>query len=217
MTSAIPNPCTNALLRGDGVDEVVWTTVRKLLLNSDTLAKHLQDWLDRSTSDAKHNERLKLAENRLKELNRQRERLIDAYQTGALPLDDFQTRRILIEERILAVEQEQAELRSWQAKQELAARQAAVGADIPVEKTAYQINQLCGSGLRTVALGYQAIKLGDSGIVVAGGQESMSQAPHIAHLRNGAKMGDVTFVVLADVSKRHPGLVGGVSDLGVVA
>jgi len=74
------------------------------------------------------------------------------------------------------------------------ARQAAVGAGIPVEKTAYQINQLCGSGLRTVALGYQAIKLGDSGIVVAGGQESMSQAPHVAHLRNGTKMGDVKFL-----------------------
>jgi len=74
------------------------------------------------------------------------------------------------------------------------ARQAAVGAGIPVEKTAYQINQLCGSGLRTVALGYQAIKLGDADIVVAGGQESMSQAPHVAHLRNGAKMGDVKFV-----------------------
>ena len=74
------------------------------------------------------------------------------------------------------------------------ARQAAVEAGIPVEKTAYQINQLCGSGLRTVALGYQAIKLGDSGIVVAGGQESMSQAPHVAHLRNGTKMGDLKMV-----------------------
>ncbi len=74
------------------------------------------------------------------------------------------------------------------------ARQAAIGAGIPVEKTAYQINQLCGSGLRTVALGYQAIRVGDSGIVVAGGQESMSQAPHVAHLRNGAKMGDVKFI-----------------------
>ncbi len=84
------------------MDEVVWTTVRKLLLNSDTLAKHLQDWLDRSTSDAKHNERLKLAGNRLKELNSQRERLIDAYQTGALPLDDFGRRRTSLEERILA-------------------------------------------------------------------------------------------------------------------
>ena len=74
------------------------------------------------------------------------------------------------------------------------ARQAAVEAGIPVEKTAYQINQLCGSGLRSVALGYQAIKVGDSGIVVAGGQESMSQAPHVAHLRNGTKMGDLKMV-----------------------
>ena len=74
------------------------------------------------------------------------------------------------------------------------ARQAAINAGIPAEKTAYQINQLCGSGLRSVALGYQAIKLGDSGIVVAGGQESMSQAPHVAHLRNGTKMGDLKMV-----------------------
>ena len=57
------------------------------------------------------------------------------------------------------------------------ARQAAVAAGIPVEKTAYGINQLCGSGLRSVALGSQAIKVGDSSIVVAGGQESMSNAP----------------------------------------
>ncbi len=69
------------------------------------------------------------------------------------------------------------------------ARQAAMLAGIPAEKTAYQINQLCGSGLRTVALGYQAIRNGDSEIVVAGGQESMSQAPHVMHLRNGVKMG----------------------------
>jgi len=75
-----------------------------------------------------------------------------------------------------------------------AARQAAVDAGIPVEKTAYQINQLCGSGLRTVALGFQAIKVGDCDIVVAGGQESMSQAPHCAHLRDGQKMGDMKFV-----------------------
>ena len=69
------------------------------------------------------------------------------------------------------------------------ARQAAVAAGIPVEKTAYGINQLCGSGLRSVALGSQAIRLGDSAIVVAGGHESMSQAPHCVHLRNGTKMG----------------------------
>jgi len=69
------------------------------------------------------------------------------------------------------------------------ARQAAIGAGIPNEKTAYGINQLCGSGLRTVALGYQAILAGDSDVVVAGGLESMSQSPHVMHLRNGVKMG----------------------------
>jgi acetyl-CoA C-acetyltransferase len=74
------------------------------------------------------------------------------------------------------------------------ARQAAIGAGIPVEATAYGINQLCGSGLRTVALGYQAIRNGDSTIVVAGGQESMSQAPHCIHLRNGVKMGDASMI-----------------------
>ena len=74
------------------------------------------------------------------------------------------------------------------------ARQAAVAAGIPYEVTAYGVNQLCGSGLRTVALGYQAIRNGDSEIVVAGGQESMSQAPHCIHLRNGVKMGDAQMV-----------------------
>jgi len=74
------------------------------------------------------------------------------------------------------------------------ARQAAMGAGIPVESTAYGINQLCGSGLRTVALGSQAIKVGDSNIVVAGGQESMSQSPHVMHLRNGTKMGNAELI-----------------------
>jgi acetyl-CoA C-acetyltransferase len=74
------------------------------------------------------------------------------------------------------------------------ARQAAIAAGIPFEVTAYGVNQLCGSGLRTVALGYQAIRNGDSEIVVAGGQESMSQAPHCIHLRNGTKMGDAKMV-----------------------
>ena len=74
------------------------------------------------------------------------------------------------------------------------ARQAAVAAGIPFEATAYGVNQLCGSGLRTVALGYQAILAGDSDIVVAGGQESMSQAPHCMHLRNGTKMGSAELV-----------------------
>ena len=74
------------------------------------------------------------------------------------------------------------------------ARQASIGAGIPVESPAWGVNQLCGSGLRAVALGYQAILNGDSDIVVAGGQESMSQAPHCQHLRNGVKMGNFEFV-----------------------
>jgi acetyl-CoA C-acetyltransferase len=74
------------------------------------------------------------------------------------------------------------------------ARQASIAAGIPVESPAWGVNQLCGSGLRTVALGYQAILNGDSEIVVAGGQESMSMAPHCAYLRNGVKMGNFDMV-----------------------
>jgi acetyl-CoA C-acetyltransferase len=74
------------------------------------------------------------------------------------------------------------------------ARQASINAGIPVESPAWGVNQLCGSGLRAVALGYQAILNGDSEIVVAGGQESMSMAPHCAHLRNGTKMGALEMV-----------------------
>ena len=74
------------------------------------------------------------------------------------------------------------------------ARQASIGAGIPVESPAWGVNQLCGSGLRAVALGYQAILQGDSDIVVAGGQESMSMSPHCQHLRNGVKMGAVELV-----------------------
>ena len=74
------------------------------------------------------------------------------------------------------------------------ARQASVAAGIPVEVPAWGVNQLCGSGLRAVALGYQAIVNGDSDIVVAGGQESMTQSPHCAFLRNGTKMGSLEFV-----------------------
>jgi len=74
------------------------------------------------------------------------------------------------------------------------ARQASVNAGIPVESPAWSVNQLCGSGLRTVALGYQAIVNGDSRIVVAGGQESMSMAPHCAHLRGGTRMGNMEMI-----------------------
>ncbi len=74
------------------------------------------------------------------------------------------------------------------------ARQASIGAGIPVESPAWGVNQLCGSGLRAVALGYQAILNGDSDVVIAGGQESMSMAPHCQHLRMGVKMGSFEMI-----------------------
>ncbi len=74
------------------------------------------------------------------------------------------------------------------------ARQASIAAGIPVDSPAWGMNQLCGSGLRAVALGAQQIQLGASSVVIAGGQESMSQAPHCSHLRDGTKMGDTRFI-----------------------
>ena len=74
------------------------------------------------------------------------------------------------------------------------ARQASINAGLPVETTAYGINQVCGSGLRAAALGFQAIRNGDSSIVIAGGQESMSQSAHALHLRNGTRMGDAQMI-----------------------
>jgi acetyl-CoA C-acetyltransferase len=74
------------------------------------------------------------------------------------------------------------------------ARQASLGAGIPIEVPAWGVNQVCGSGLRAVALGYQAIANGDSEVAVVGGQESMSLSPHCAHLRNGVKMGNFDMV-----------------------
>ena len=74
------------------------------------------------------------------------------------------------------------------------ARQAAIKAGIPIEATALGINQLCGSGLRAVALGMQQIASGDASIIVAGGMESMSMSPHCQHLRGGVKMGDVKLI-----------------------
>ena len=74
------------------------------------------------------------------------------------------------------------------------ARQALLSAGIPEDRTAYLVNQVCGSGLRSVAQGYQAIKLGEASVVVAGGQESMSQSPHASQMRNGTKMGTAEMV-----------------------
>lgn len=74
------------------------------------------------------------------------------------------------------------------------ARQAHVNAGLPIESAAWGINQVCGSGLRAVALGAQHIQLGDANVVAAGGQENMSLSPHVSHLRAGHKMGDVKFI-----------------------
>ena len=74
------------------------------------------------------------------------------------------------------------------------ARQAAMAASIPESKTAYVVNQVCGSGLRSIALGAQAISSGDASVVVAGGQENMTQSPHVAHLRSGTKMGSAELI-----------------------
>jgi|TARA_Y100000389_G_scaffold190064_1_gene214527 acetyl-CoA C-acetyltransferase len=74
------------------------------------------------------------------------------------------------------------------------ARQAAIKSGIPIEKPAYIVNQVCGSGIRSIASGFQSIKLGDSKILVAGGQENMSLAPHAIHLRDGKKLGDTELI-----------------------
>ena len=74
------------------------------------------------------------------------------------------------------------------------ARQTVIAAGCPNTVTATSVNMLCGSGLRAVALGYQAIKCDDANVVVCGGQESMSQAPHCVHMRSGHKMNDATLV-----------------------
>ena len=74
------------------------------------------------------------------------------------------------------------------------ARQSAMKSGIPKEKPAYIVNQVCGSGIRSIASGFQSIKSGDSNIVIAGGQESMSLAPHAIHLRDGKKLGDTELI-----------------------
>ncbi|KFB40835.1 AGAP001318-PA-like protein [Anopheles sinensis] len=95
------------------------------------------------------------------------------------------------------------------------ARQASLKAGVPKEVPAFNINMLCGSGLKTVALGYQSIRLGDASIVVAGGQESMSKAPHVLHLRAGTKMGEAKMLD----TLLHDGLTDAFYDLhmGVTA
>ena len=126
---------------------------------------------------------------------------VGAFNGGLAGLAAHQLGEVAIKEALRRAEVDPKEVSEVIMGQILAAgegqnpaRQAAIGAGLPFEVTAYGVNQLCGSGLRTVALGWQAIRSGDSEIVVAGGQESMSQAPHCIHLRNGVKMGDAQMV-----------------------
>lgn len=125
IRSGRTEPCTNGQLMGTGADEVVWTTVRDLLLDSEAMAERLQSWLVRQTENPADDERLGATSQRLAELRRQRERLIDAYQAGALDLEDFTDRKMSIEERVLAVEHDEADLRSQVVQRDLAIQQVA--------------------------------------------------------------------------------------------
>lgn len=125
---------------------------------------------------------------------------VGSFNGGLAPLAAHKLGEIVIKESLARSKSDAKEVSEVILGQVLSAgegqnpaRQASVNAGVPYEVPAWGVNQLCGSGLRAVALGYQAILNGDSQIVVAGGQESMSQAPHCAHLRNGQKMGPLEF------------------------
>src|SRR5579862_8376226 len=126
---------------------------------------------------------------------------IGAFNGGFAALPAHQLGEVAIREALRRAAVEPAEVSEVILGQVLTAgegmnpaRQAAMAAGIPHQATAYSVNQVCGSGLRSVALGLQAIRNGDSDIVVAGGQENMSLSPHCMHLRNGVRMGDAQMV-----------------------
>ena len=125
--------CTNHHLVGAGVEEVVWTTVRDLLLDNAAVVEHLRLWVARTTADPTSDDRLNQTNARLEELNRQRARLVDAYQSAALDLEEFRSRKAAVEDRIVAVEQERAELCAWESRRELATRQVASAEAIVAE------------------------------------------------------------------------------------
>jgi acetyl-CoA C-acetyltransferase len=114
-----------------------------------------------------------------------------AHELGAIVIEEALTRAKLGPEEVSEVFMGQV---LTAAQGQNPARQASIRARIPVETPAMTVNQVCGSGLRSVALGFQAIRTGDSAIVVAGGQESMSQAPHAIHIRKGTKFGNSALV-----------------------
>jgi acetyl-CoA C-acetyltransferase len=111
---------------------------------------------------------------------------VPAHELGAVAIKEVVKRANLLPQDVNEVILGQA-LQAGQGQNP--ARQASLQAGLPVETPAYGINMLCGSGLKSIALGFQAIKCGDSQIVVAGGQESMTLSPHIINMRQGTKMG----------------------------
>jgi acetyl-CoA C-acetyltransferase len=113
-----------------------------------------------------------------------------AHELGALVIQEAMARAKVTADEVSEVVMGQV-LTAGQGQNP--ARQAAIKAGVPKEVPAYGVNLVCGSGVKSVVLGYQALRNGDSTIVIAGGQESMSLAPHCAHLRNGQKMGDLSF------------------------
>jgi acetyl-CoA C-acetyltransferase len=116
---------------------------------------------------------------------------LPAHELGAIVIEEALTRAKISSEEISEIIMGQV---LTAAQGQNPARQASVRAKVPVETPAMTINQVCGSGLRSVALGFQAIRTGDSAIVLAGGQESMSQAPHAVHIRKGTKFGNSELV-----------------------
>ncbi len=134
LPDAVPHRCPNDRLRAVGVDEAVWTTVRDLLLDSDEVAIQLRRWVEHTSTDSPElQQQLQHAERRLQELNRQRDRLLDAYQLGALPLDTFRTRMQALEESRLSAESAVAQIRAEQLTAEVA-RTRSLGAESVLER-----------------------------------------------------------------------------------
>ena len=134
MPDAVPHRCRNERLRAVGVDEAVWTAVRNLLLDSNEVATQLRYWVERTSTDSPElQQQLQHAERRLQELTRQQDRLLDAYQLGALPLETFRTRMQTLEESRLSAESAVAQFRAEQLTAEVA-RTRALGAETVLER-----------------------------------------------------------------------------------
>ena len=131
---AVRHRCSNERLRAKGVDEAVWTAVRNLLLNSEEITTRLQHWVEQTSTDSPElQQQLQHAEHRRQELLRQRDRLLDAYQLGALPLETFRTRMQTLEESLLAAESAIAQIKAERLTTEVAQTRVS-GAEIVLER-----------------------------------------------------------------------------------